>query len=170
MEKKISITIEEDVYEKFCLALNLTKDAEEKAVESCLRWYIAKTFGKISQEYEPEKEAKQERKSKGNFYAKAKKRIPVWAERPEQYCHKIIRGFFWCLEHNGQVTIEELETICSKEDFPQFYVPTFRNNYYQMKIDAAKTYGKVFEDNGVTINIWNEIKDTLLEYKKYFCD
>ena len=36
--------------------------------------------------------------SKRNFYAKAVKRIPVWAKRPEQYSHKIIREYFWCLE------------------------------------------------------------------------
>lgn len=94
MGKKMSFTIEEDIYEKFCLALNLTKEDETKAVETCLKWYIAKTFEKVSQEYEPEPVGKEEGKRKGSFYAKAVKRIPVWAKRPEQYCHKIIRGFF----------------------------------------------------------------------------
>lgn len=54
MEKKISITIEEDIYDKFCLALNLSKEEEAQAVETCFKWYIAKTFDKISKEYEPE--------------------------------------------------------------------------------------------------------------------
>ena len=81
MEKKIPFTIKEDIYDKFCLALNLSKEDEEQAVETCLKWYIAKTFGKVSKEYEPESEEKQS--GKGDFYAKAVKRIPVWAKRPE---------------------------------------------------------------------------------------
>ena len=170
MEKKLPMTVREDIYDKFCLALNLSKEDEAQAIENCLKWYIAKTFGRISKEYEPETEEKQSGSGKGNFYAKAVKRIPVWARRPEQYCHKIIRGYFKCLELHGQVLLYELEELCSQEDVPELYVPTFRNNYSQMKIDGAKTYGKVFEDDGKVVDIWSEIEETLLEYKSYFCE
>ena len=54
--------------------------------------------------------------SKGSFYAKAVKRIPVWAKRPEQYSHKIIRGYFQCLELYGQVLLYQLEELCSQEE------------------------------------------------------
>ena len=168
MEKKIPFTIKEDIYDKFCLALNLSKEDEEQAVETCLKWYIAKTFSKVSKEYEPENEEKQS--GKGNFYAKAVKRIPVWAKRPEQYSHKIIRGYFQCLELYGQVLLYQLEELCSQEEVAELYVPTFRNNYAQMKIDGAKTYGKVFEDDGKVVSIWSEVEETLLEYKDYFCE
>ena len=48
------------------------------------------------------KEDTEEKQSgKGNFYAKAVKRIPVWAKRPEQYSHKNIRRYFQCLELHG---------------------------------------------------------------------
>ena len=63
-----------------------------------------------------------------------------------------------------------MEELCSQEDFPEFYVPTFRNNYAQMKIDGAKTYGKVFEDDGKVVSIWCEVESALLEYKSYFCE
>ena len=169
MEKTISFKIEDDIYDKFCLALNLSKEEENRAVETCLKWYIAKTFGKVSKEYEPETEEKQSGSDKGNFYAKAVKRIPVWAKRPEQYCHKIIRGFFQCQEKNGQVFLNDLEELCSQEEVPELYVPTFRNNYAQMKIDGAKTYGKVFEDDGKVVSIWTEVEEVLLEYKEHFC-
>ena len=170
MEKKIPFTIKEDIYDKFCLALNLSKEDEEQAVETCLKWYIAKTFGKVSREYEPEAEEKQSVSGKGNFYAKAVKRIPVWAKRPEQYSHKIIRGYFQCLELYGQVLLYQLEELCSQEEVAELYVPTFRNNYAQMKIDGAKTYGKVFEDDGKVVGIWSEVEETLMEYKSYFCE
>ena len=96
MEREITITIEDDIYDKFCLALNLSKEEEAQAVATCLKWYIARCFGKVSREFEQEVSEKvpESRKAKGNFYGKAAKRIPLWAKHPEQYCHKIIRGFF----------------------------------------------------------------------------
>ena len=94
----------------------------------------------------------------------------MWANRPEQYCHKIIRGFFLCQKLHGQVVLQELEELCSREEVPELYVPTFRNNYAQMKIDGAKTYGKVFEDDGKVVSIWSEVRETLLEYKSQFCE
>lgn len=53
MNKNVTFTVDADVYEKFCIALNLTNEAEDAAVESCMRWYIAKTFEKASQTYNP---------------------------------------------------------------------------------------------------------------------
>ena len=66
--------------------------------------------------------------------------------------------------------MQELEELCSREEVPELYVPKFRNNYAQMKIDGAKTYGKVFEDDGKVVSIWNEVRETLLEYKSQFCE
>ena len=50
MEKKICFAVDSDIYEKFCLALNLTNESENVAIETCMRWYIAKSFEKASQE------------------------------------------------------------------------------------------------------------------------
>jgi len=80
MEKEVVFTMEEDVYNMFHMALNLTKEDEGKAMETCLKWYIAKTFDKVSKEYGPEKEKYKRIKSERNFYAKAKKRIPMRAK------------------------------------------------------------------------------------------
>lgn len=168
MEKKLSILIEEDIYDKFYMALNLSKQEENSAVEECMKWYIAKTFEKVSQQYQPGKNEKTGGCEKGNFYGKARKRIPVWAKRPEQYCHKIIRGFFLCEEKQGIVHISDLEELCSREELPELFVPTFRNNYSQMKIDGVKTYGKVFEDDGKTVHIWSEVEEILRKYKNDF--
>ena len=87
-----------------------------------------------------------------------------------QYCHKIIRGFFQCQKRYGQVVLNDLEEICSQEEDVELFVPTFRNNYAQMKIDGTKTYGKVFEDDGKVVSVWSEVEETLMEYKSYFCE
>ena len=48
-------------------------------------------------------------------------------------------------------------------------MPTFKNNYSQMKSDGPKSHGKVFED-GETVTIWHEVEDIIMEYKSSFCD
>ena len=52
-----------------CLALNLTNESENVAIETCMRWYIAKSFEKASQEYNP-KAASRANESK-DYYGKA---------------------------------------------------------------------------------------------------
>ena len=47
-------------------------------------------------------------------------------------------------------------------------MPTFRNNYSQMKIDGPKSHGKVFEDDGENVWIWHEIEEVLMKYKSNF--
>lgn len=55
MTTRVIFCVDEDVYSKFCLALTLTGEAQDKAAESCLRWYIANTFEQASHEYDPKK-------------------------------------------------------------------------------------------------------------------
>lgn len=169
MSRDITITIDSDVYDKFCIALNLANETEDAAIENCMRWYISKTFEKASQAYNPKTVAKQMSDSSKDFYGKAIHRIPIWAVKPDQYNHKIIRAYFKTLEETGHATIEAMELLCSDKDTPEFYVPTFKNNYSQMKIDGPKSHGKVFEDDGKTVTVWNEVKDTLMKYKGSFC-
>lgn len=71
---------------------------------------------------------------------------------------------------NECVSLYELDKLCGDESVPELYVPTFRNNYYQMKIDGVRTYGKVFEDDGREIKIWSEIEEVLMQYKHKFLE
>ena len=54
------------------------------------------------------------------------------------------------------------------KEHPELYVPTFRNNYSQMKLDGPKSHGRVFEDDGNGVWIWAEVEETLLQYKNSF--
>ena len=170
MSKSVTFTVDADVYEKFCIALNLTNETKDAAVESCMRWYIAKTFEKASQAYNPKTVAKQNEDTNKDFYGKANQRIPIWAVKPNQYNHKIIRAYFKAVAATGRATIDMMERLCSDENNPELYVPTFKNNYSQMKLDGPKSHGKVFEDDGETVTIWHEVEDTLMKYKSSFCD
>ncbi|SDZ11743.1 hypothetical protein SAMN05660462_01898 [Proteiniborus ethanoligenes] len=167
MSKAVSFLIDEDVYEKFCLAMSISKDSEEEAIEMCMRWYIAKTFEKASYEYNP-KTISKPTEVNNDYYGKAIQRIPIWALKTEQYNHKIIKAYFAAVDIAGEATVTMMEHLCSEKENPELYVPTFKNNYSQMKIDGAKSHGKVFEDDGENVWLWSEIKDTLLKYKSSF--
>lgn len=167
MEKNVTFTVDADVYEKFCMALNLTAETQNEAAENCMRWYIAKTFEKASQTYNPRTVSKQNEDNK-DFTGKAIQRIPVWALKPTQYNHKIIRAYFEAEDIAGDVTLSMMERLCSDKEHPELYVPTFRNNYSQMKLDGPKSHGKVFEDDGERVWIWSEVETVLMQYKSSF--
>lgn len=93
------------MYEKCCIALNLTNEIQDIAVESCMRWYIAKIFEKVSQAYNPKTVTKDNEDANKDFYGKANQRIPVWAVKPNQYNHKIIRAYFKAVAATGRATI-----------------------------------------------------------------
>lgn len=170
MEKEVHFLIDNDVYEKFCIALHLTNEDENEAIEKCMRTYIARTFERASQEYSPAvgKKARVAVDEDRDYYGKAIQRIPVWALKPNQYNHKIIRAFFEAEAATGEVMLDTMELLCSKKERSELYVPTFRNNYAQMKIDGPKSHGKVFEDDGERVWIWKEVEEVLRRYKESF--
>lgn len=166
MGKKVTFDIDSDVYEKFELALKLSGESDEKAIDSCLRWYIAKSFGNVSKEYTPKKTTVVSENK--DFYGKALQRIPGWAFKPNQYNHKIIKAYFMAVDIAGVATISMMERLCNDRNRQDLYVPTFKNNYSQMKLDGPKSHGKVFEDDGQNVWIWDEIEEILMKYKNSF--
>ena len=164
MDKNITFTVDSDVYEKFNIALSLSRELSDEAANACLRWYIAQAFGNASKVYTP-KATKQTDTNK-DFYGKALQRIPMWALKPNQYNHKIIKAYFMSIDIAEHATLMMMERLCSNKDRPDLYVPTFRNNYAQM--DGPKSHGKVFEDDGDRVWIWDEVEETLMQYKSSF--
>ena len=164
---EINIDLDKDVYDKLCMALKLNNEDINEAVDKCIRGYIAKTFEKISQEINPKISAEKNKEEK-DYYGKAIQRIPVWALKPNQYNHKIIKAYFKAMDIDGEATLSRMESLCSDKGHSELYVPTFKNNYAQMKLDAAKTHGKVFEDDGNVVWLWSEVKDIVLQYKTSF--
>jgi hypothetical protein len=56
----------------------------------------------------------------------------------------------------GHVPLDALEKRCSDE-------------VTHPAIDAPKSHGKVFEIDNGNVVIWGYAKETLMEYKEYFC-
>lgn len=168
MSKEVSFIVDEDVYEKFCIALQLSNEDASSVVEKGMRNFIIRTFDRVSQEYSLKDANKSLSESDKDFYGKAVQKIPVWALKPNQYNHKIIRAFFEAEESTGEVYLSTMELLCSDKSRSELYVPTFRNNYSQMKIDGPKSYGKVFEDDGERVWIWREVEEVLRRHRDSF--
>ena len=167
VDKIVSFTVDADVYRKFCIALNLRNETEDAAGENFMRWYISEAFEEASQAYNPKKI--QNVAENMDFYGKANQRIPIWALKTNQYNHKIIRAYFQAITPTGRATIDIMERFCSDRNNPELYVPTFKNNYSQLKLDGPKSPEKVFEDDGEMVTIWRDVKETLMKYKSSFC-
>ena len=165
MKKIVSFTVDSDIYESFTNLINSMNKEEDNIVENLMESFIEKRSCELKHN-----NTKIESDINNVYYGKAIQKIPSWALKPEQYNHKIIRAYFTAFELDEDVTVETMENICSDKNYPKLYVPTFKSNYAQMKIDGIKSHGKVFEDNGCNVIIWEPVKYVLMKYKAYFCD
>lgn len=172
MNKTFECSIKEDVVDKFNLALMLNKEKADDVIEKYMMLYISSSFSNASKTYKGTKISKVTRVNNVMSVdtGKAKNRIPKWAIKPEQYNHKIVRAFFQVESEFGHVPLDALDKRCSDEmTYPSTYVRDFRGNFNQMKIDAPKSHGKVFEIENGNVVIWEFVKETLMEHKEYFC-
>lgn len=167
MKVPFTCTISSDLDEKFKIALQLNQESIDDVIEKMIMQYICTSFSRASQAYKPA--PRYVDNSIDLDTGKANSRIPKWALKPHQINHKIIRAYFKEESKKGTVTLDYLEKMCGNEKtHPDTYVRDFRGNFAQMKIDAPKSHGKVFEVDSGVVTIWESVKDTLMEYKKYF--
>ena len=103
------------------------------------------------------------------FYKKALKKIPMWAQKPYQDNHKIIRAYFKAYHRFDEPpTKYMMQEICSNYDDKECFVSNFQATYASLKADGPTTNGKLFIDDGTYVQIWEEVEDVLLKYEKYF--
>lgn len=104
---------------------------------------------------------------KDYFYKKALKKIPMWAQKPYQDNHKIIRAFFKAYHRFDEPpTKDMIRELCDTDS--TCYVDNFQATYSSLKADGPTTNGKVFIDDGIYVQIWEEVEDVLLKFEKYF--
>lgn len=104
---------------------------------------------------------------KDYFYKKALKKIPMWAQNPYQYNHRIIRAYFKAYHRFDEPpTKDMIREVCNTDI--TCYVDNFQATYSSLKADGPTTNGKLFIDDGVYVQIWEEIEEVLLKFEKYF--
>ena len=93
----------------------------------------------------------------GNFKKLA--RIELWAKRPNQYNHKIVRAFL-SLERNGRVEYSAFKRYCAEN----LKVPGFDGHYASMKTYAGNSHGKVFYNEGSQVRMWDRVRKDVDKY------
>jgi hypothetical protein len=85
-------------------------------------------------------------------------KIALWAQRPHQINHRIIRAYLELYKKASDVKKNDLKKLCEEK----YDLKTFETNFASLKTDSGHSHGKVFkEDNGVVAvydNAWREIK------------
>lgn len=165
MDIEVKITIDKDIYDIFQIVLKRHNHNEKEIIENYLISYLSHQMAKDQNRdlMLSKKVAYSE-----DYQGKANDKIPVWAHKPSQYNHKIIKAYFKLLNQSNEVTLYNMELLCSDKSTPELYVPTFRTNYASMKYDGEKSHGRVFEDDGKYVKIWSGVEKTLLKYKSFF--
>lgn len=90
-------------------------------------------------------------------------RIELWANKPAQTNHKIIKAFL-NLERSGPVFLKDLRGLCAQTGSP-YYVKLFEGNYNSMKTDSGNSHGKVFFDDRVIVSVYQPVRE---EIKRWF--
>ncbi len=189
--KELIINVDNNLLEKFDIALSLNNDNKDQVLSYLIKDYISKAFLNASRSIGEESNSNEEkepsivyRKSYGedglynNYldpnsvkYGKANNKIPKWAYSKDQYNHKIIKAYLEIEQQEGEVHIDDLRRRCTNRiTYPNTYCPTFDANYSSMKTDAGNSHGKVFVEVNDKVYIWDEVKDTLAKYKRHFVE
>lgn len=171
MKKEYVLAIDEDIVNKFSMALELTGDSKDLLVEDFMKNYIAQSFSKIAASLRGTSSMEEiSVNSDEQNYGKALRKISKWAKKPSQINHKIVRAYLQLREELGTVNYETLQKRCdNKEEHPDVYISTFATNFAQMKFDGDKSHGKVFEvDEDGVVTLWAYIETEIMKYKKNF--
>ncbi|MDO6819627.1 hypothetical protein [Zobellia sp. 1_MG-2023] len=93
---------------------------------------------------------------------KVDRKLPKWFKNPDFICSRILIIFLELEKKYGSVKYDLLADYCSG-------MKTFKSNFAQMKNFGEKNHGKVFEQNGSIITLWNPIKEkVILEFDKHY--
>ncbi len=91
-------------------------------------------------------------------------KIELWAQRPHQINHRIIRAYLELHAQRKPVLKNELKSLVEEK----YEVRTFDSNFASLKTDSGNSHGKVFKelDGVVTVydDAWLEIKEHFTNY------
>lgn len=93
---------------------------------------------------------------------KVRNRIAGWATQTDSKVHKILKAFF-AVCRNGKALVCDVEQKCSNAR-----LQNFRGSLASLKTDAGNSYGKVFEQSGEYIEICEEAREIIEEYRSRF--
>jgi len=89
---------------------------------------------------------------------KVQRKLPNWFRNKDQYNSIILYAFLSLYDSNERVSYTELEKKAN--------IKSFKSNFDQMKNFGEKNNGKIFEQNGEYIYLWDKTKELVLNTYK----
>ena len=91
---------------------------------------------------------------------KVRRRLKLWSRRQNQINAKILNAYLG-LRRNGitNITEQDLRKALPDEN-------SFDSNFIQMKIIAERNHGKIFDQHGEKLIIWEPVSAAVREYEK----
>jgi hypothetical protein len=91
-----------------------------------------------------------------NEINRVQRRVKRWFERRWQINSKILYAFMDLYEKNGEVRYDDLRNAVNIE--------TFWTNFEQMKTIAPHNHGKIFEQTGNYVVLWDKVETFILDH------
>ncbi len=90
---------------------------------------------------------------------KVRRRLKLWSGRQNQINAKILNAYLR-LQRGGKSIITELDL---RNELPE--EQSFETNFTQMKIIAERNHGKIFDQHGERVTIWEPVANDVREYE-----
>ena len=96
---------------------------------------------------------------------KVEHRLKLWANRPHQINHRILRKWLELDEKGFEITEGMLADEIVKAGLDGGY-NSFYTNFAQMKTIADRNHGKVFDLEDGLVIIWSPVRGAVLDFKQ----
>lgn len=158
----INITISEDMYRRFTAACILSGQDQQKIICKKIEEFVAATFA--NEMYGLSVLSQPPIKTTGT-QSKVLTRIPLWAKRPDQHNHKILKSFF-VVERDGMTTRERMKDFFLANCYGNAW--QFDNNFNSMRTNDGNSHGLVFTCVNDLVTLSEEASSIAHKYREYF--
>lgn len=159
---EFNITITEDLYRRFAAACILSGQDQQGVICEKIEEFITFTF---SSELSGLTTPLQSFSKTPMVQSKVLTRIPLWAKRPEQHNHKILRAFF-VVERDGMTTKDRMKDFFVENNYGTAW--QFDNNFNSMRTNEGNSHGQVFACVNDLVTLSEEASSIAYKYREYF--
>lgn len=159
---EFNITITEDLYRRFAAACILSGQDQQAVICEKIEEFITSAF---SSEFSA-LNAPAQITSRATFaQSKVLTRIPLWAKRPDQHNHKILRAFF-VVERDGMTTRDRMKDFFLNNHYGTAW--QFDNNFNSMRTNDGNSHGHVFTCVNDLVTLSEEASSIAYKYREHF--
>ena len=126
---------------------------------------LIRYFEGSGQEKASPRKAKTTDLSESDEVKKVSHRLKLWANRPHQINHIILRKWLELNKEKGDSVTEAMLEKAVLDVGLEGGSGSFHSNFSQMKVIAEKNHGKVFDVSNGIVNLWQPVEEAVFEFK-----